>query len=297
MSRNISLPDQINNIKSYDNISQFAKTNINEISLSQNKNNLIIPSISTKNKVLTEIYRNKNLHGSLFFYNKEQKEKEMKNKDYKTKRNKFRHSRMKRNDYQSLFKEIHEYNVFDTEENQIKTLMAKFKERSNKIKGNQLLRRKMALNKLYYLPPDFDSKIKKIKKFKSLDLENYQEKILTSMPKESIEKVEIMNLVQKFRTLKTECDSVKPLPPINIKIIKDHIYNKNKKEIKNFKKTKLRDFLFQTNEPEDEFEKEEKLIKTFRSNKFAPKFKRNKNFDILPAYLRESLNKNLKINL
>ena len=297
MSRNISLTNQINNAKSYDNIKDFSKNNLNENNLSKNNNKLIFPTIATRNKVLTEIYRNKNLHGPLFFYSEEQKEREMNKKFLSPKRNKFSQLKMRRNYNENLFKEINEYNVFNTEDNQMKNLMIQFKERYNKLKVDKLKRRKIVLNKLYDLPPEFDDIIKKAKKFKTLDLENYQGKILTAMPVESIGKVEIMNLVSKLNVLKSECDSVKPLPPINIKIIEDHVYNKNKEEIKNVKKMKLKEFLKQTNEPKDEFEKEEKLIKNIRSYKVLPKFKRNKNYDFLPGYLRESLNKNLKFHL
>ena len=110
-------------------------------------------------------------------------------------------------------------------------------------------------------------------------------------------KEKIMDLVQNFNNLKHECDSVKPLPPINLRIIEDHVYNQNKVNKINVKKMRLREFLEQSNEPKDEFEEEEKLIKSIKSYKVLPKFKRNKNYDFLPSYLRESLNKNLKFHL
>ena len=104
-----------------------------------------------------------------------------------------------------------------------------------------------------------------------------------------------MDLVQNLKNLKYECDSVKPLPPINVKIIEDHIYKKiNSKSVK---KMNLKEFLKHTNEPKDEYEKEQRVIKNLKSYKVLPKSKRNKNYDFLPSFLRESLNKNLRFHL
>ena len=100
---------------------------------------------------------------------------------------------------------------------------------------------------------------------------------------------------QSFHNLKYVCGCVKPLPHINVKIIEDHVYKKNNS--KSVKKMNLMEFLGQSNEPKDEFEKEERIIKNLRSFKALPKFKRNKNYDFMPFYLRESLNKNLKFHL
>ena len=104
-----------------------------------------------------------------------------------------------------------------------------------------------------------------------------------------------MDLVQNLKNLKYECDSVKPLPPINVKIIEDHIYKKSNS--KSVKKMNLKEFLQHTNEPKDEYEKEQRIIKNLKSYKVLPKFKRNKNYDFLPSFLRESLNKNLRFHL
>ena len=138
--------------------------------------------------------------------------------------------------------------------------------------------------------------MKEARRFKSLDLDKYQKKILSSVPYNCIGKNEILDLVDTFRTLKNECDSVKPFPAINIKIIKDHILKKNKTQ-KSDKEMRLKDFLNQNRKPKDEFEKEQKLIKDMKCFKVTPKFKRNKNYDILPLHIREALNKNLKLHL
>ena len=43
----------------------------------------------------------------------------------------------------------------------------------------------------------------------------------------------------------------------------------------------------------DDFEKEEKIIKDIKSHKSQPRTKRNKNFDMLPEYIREIFTKKL----
>ena len=45
--------------------------------------------------------------------------------------------------------------------------------------------------------------------------------------------------------------------------------------------------------PLDEFEKEERLIKSLKSFKSHPKRRRNKNFDIMPQYIRDIFSKNV----
>ena len=173
--------------------------------------------------------------------------------------------------------------------------MLQFYEKERKKKISKLHRRKIALNRLYDISIESNNRIMEAKKFKSLNLEDYQENILTSIPVKSMGQGVIMDLVQSLQNLKHECDSVKPLPPINVKLIEDHVYKKN--NAKSVKKMSLKEFLGQSNDPKDEYEKEQRIIKNLRSYKVLPKFKRNKNYDFLPNYLRQSLNKNLKFHL
>ena len=56
------------------------------------------------------------------------------------------------------------------------------------------------------------------------------------------------------------------------------------------KKKNYKDFMIRK-QPLDEFEKEERLIKKLKSYKSVPKKKRNKNFDVLPQYIRDVFNK------
>ena len=273
------------------NLQNLKKSSKNLIGLSKKYR---LPIITSNNPVLKEIYKNKKEHGPLYIFTSEQaklsKPKQNKNN------NRYAQSYLKKYDLEKTEnEETQDYNVFNAEDKIIKELMSKFYEKRNKTKLNKLNRRKNALNKLYDLTPESKERIFEAKKIKSLDLDDYQANILTSIPSKSIGQGGIMDLVQNLKTLKYECDSVKPLPPINIKIIEDHVYNKN--NCKSVKKMNLKEFLKQSNEPKDEYEKEQRVIKNLRSYKILPKFKRNKNYDFLPSYLRESLNKNLRFHL
>ena len=105
----------------------------------------------------------------------------------------------------------------------------------------------------------------------------------------SVEQGEIMRLIQNFNEIKIDSNNVKALPPINIDIIKDHVYNERKRLL--LKKKKMKDLIVKK-DPLDEFEKEERLIKSLKSFRSVPRKRRNKNFDILPQYIREIFDKN-----
>ncbi len=261
--------------------------------ISLSKKNLFLPNISSNNKILREIYRNKKLHGPIFLFTQAQKNM---NKAKTKKNRKAKQTYIKMYEIERDKKEDkHDFNVFYSQDEIIRNLMNQFNEKVNKRRENKIIRRKDALNKLYEISSQCSRNMIEAKKCKTLELEDYQENILSSMPAKSMEQGGIMDLVQNLKHLKNECDSVKPLPPINIKIIEDHVYKKNNS--KSVKRMNLKEFLEQSNEPKDEYEKEQKLIKHLRSFKVLPKFKRNKNYDFLPEYLRESLNKNLKFHL
>ena len=181
------------------------------------------------------------------------------------------------------------YNVFSNEDHLIKNLLNQFKEKNEKDKIPKIIRKKMAFNRLYNITEGSSEKLKDVKKSKKkYSLEEYQENILKSVDANSVDQGEIMKLIQSFNDIKIESNNVKALPPINIDIIKDHVYKK--KPVKPRKKN-LRDIM-KRQEPLDEFEKEERLIKNLRSYKSVPKRRRNKNLDILPQYIRDIFAKN-----
>jgi hypothetical protein len=182
-----------------------------------------------------------------------------------------------------------EYNVFSNEDHLIKDLLNQFKEKNEKDKIPKIIRKKMAFNRLYNITEGSSEKLKDVKKSKKkYSLEEYQENILKSVDANSVDQGEIMKLIQSFNDIKIESNNVKALPPINIDIIKEHVYKK--KPVKPRKKN-LRDIM-KRQEPLDEFEKEERLIKNLRSYKSVPKRRRNKNLDILPQYIRDIFAKN-----
>ena len=182
-----------------------------------------------------------------------------------------------------------EYNVFSNEDHLIKDLLNQFKEKNEKDKIPKIIRKKMAFNRLYNITEGSSEKLEDVKKSKKkYSLEEYQENILKSVDANSVDQGEIMKLIQSFNDIKIESNNVKALPPINIDIIKEHVYKK--KPVKPRKKN-LRDIM-KRQEPLDEFEKEERLIKNLRSYKSVPKRRRNKNLDILPQYIRDIFAKN-----
>ena len=190
--------------------------------------------------------------------------------------------------YNNTTEEKDDFNVFANEDDKIKALMSKFKEKKAKDKIPKLIRRKMAFNKLYNITDSSVEQLKSVKKSKrKYSLAEYQENMLKSVNVKSVEKSEIMKLVENFNEIKIDSYNTKALPPINIDIIKDHVYRKKNliKRKKNFK-----DFMIRK-QPLDEFEKEEKLIKKLRSYKTVPKRKRNNNLDLLPLYIRDAFAK------
>ena len=183
-----------------------------------------LPKIDIQNNILNEIYKNKKLHGPLHLFTESDK-KFQKPKGYKSNKN-FSYLKLDKN---SNIKSQN-YNVFGYEDEQIKELMNNFRKELKQKKISKLIKRKNALNKLYNITPQYNIKMQEARKLKSLDLDDYQKKILSSVPYNCIGKNEILDLVDTFKTLKYECDSVKPFPAINIKIIKEHILKKNKTE-------------------------------------------------------------------
>ena len=176
------------------------------------------------------------------------------------------------------------YNVFANEDHVIKDLLLKFKEKNEKDKIPKLIRKRMAFNRLYNITDSSIEKLNHVKSRKKLfTLEEYQENILKAVNVNSVEQSEIMKLIESFNEIKIDSNNVTALPPININIIKDHVYKKKKilPKKKNFKD------MLKRKGPLDEFEKEERLIKQLRSYKSVPKRRRNKNFDILPQYIRD----------
>ena len=251
---------------------------INEKSKSSKKSSL--PPIRTFQQIVKEIENRKPKEiGSLFLFNKSQKRR---------KQNKFLYSNnILQTEVEKVDpEEIRTFNVFSSEDKEIKDLMLQL-EKNNKNKLlPKLTRKRRILNKLYGLTPTIKTKLTNARHHKNLSLDTYQENILYSIDDDFIEQSNVMDLMQSFDELKLQSDSVKPLPPINVDIIYEHVLNKPQNiKPKNFN---LKDYLNNVcDEPMDDFEKEQKLINNIKNYNFFPKKKRNKNLEKMPLFIRE----------
>lgn len=194
-------------------------------------------------------------------------------------------------------KSIEDFNVFLNEDNFIKSLMDKFNYKSQpKIPKKE--KRKQIFNKLYGINPKFIERMDKAKRNKDLPLEEYQANTFRILTTNDISKSELNDLAFSLKNLRIQSESVSPLPPFKINLIYDHVYKTNNNNNKKRKLNKLsfKQILYESTEPKDEFEKEEKLIKKLMSYRTTHITKRDKAFDILPEYLKDALSKRFKHN-
>lgn len=255
---------------------------IESILLSKQKRKVHLPKIKKASHFLSEIVRKKINEGDSIFLTTKRK-----NNSIMKKRNK-NLKIIKSYAEKSGFNEINDYNVFNNEDNFIQDLMKKFYQKSQK-QIPVIERRKLAFNKLYDITPEENERIKKAKHKKFLSLEEYQTNVMTALSPGSISRRKMMDLAQNLNELKLDVDSMKPLPKINIDIIYDHVYSKNNS--KSLKKMSIRDIISRQDLPKDQYEKEERLIKSIKNFKVIPKKKRNKNLDCMPLYIRTLFSK------
>ena len=218
--------------------------------------------------------------------------------------NEFKTARLKkRKNYSSInsyndkgAKVLEEFNIFNNEDNFIKDLMEKFNSKSQpKIPKKE--KKIEVLNKLYGIDPLFNKRMKLAKRNKLLPLEEYQANTFKILTKNDIGKTELFDLAYNLKHLRLQSESVSPLPPINLNIIYDHVYATNINRGKKINKMSIKQLINEGNEPKDEFEKEEKLIKQMMSYKAIHRGKRNKAYDVLPEYLKSALSKRFKKNI
>ena len=189
---------------------------------------------------------------------------------------------------------IKNYNVFETEDEYIKKIMFKLYIHENIKKQNEKEKKRMVLDKIYGFSPYHTQSMNKAKRKKFLPLKDYQDNILIAFAKNynNIDNGKFIDLIQSFKDLRAETESVIPLPKINIDIIKNHVYTKGP----NLKKKTIKEFFLKDKTPLDEFEKENIIINKLKTQRYVSQTrnKRNKNFDILPQYLKEKFNNQIK---
>jgi hypothetical protein len=187
----------------------------------------------------------------------------------------------------SRLKEYLNYNVFNEKDIEIKDLVAKFDNQEKQKKINRLQKRKVILNKLYGITPQYLEVIKFAKNQKHLSLEDYQDTIMTAFSSNGMYSSEsLSDLNHRFKNIRTEIESVTPFPQINIKNIVKHF--KSNKKRKNDNMLRLKDFLTKTKVPQDEFEEDEQKIislKFKKNNRFITR-KENDRLYMLPEHIR-----------
>ena len=194
------------------------------------------------------------------------------------------------------FKNLITFNSHKQEDLNIQKQIMKSNQKRKEMKMSNKMKQRKILDKLYGVTPLYTHKYHKTQKQKNLDLESYQNNLLNFFSTETnIDKRDFMDLLQNFDEIKENSASVNPLPKINVDNIIDHV--KNQKKGKNDKMLTLKEYLNKNkNRKKDEFEKEQELIEKSKKFKVIPKKKRNRNLDLLPPYLREVLNKQLKFH-
>ena len=206
--------------------------------------------------------------------------------------------RMPRIKLKSNVDALKKYNVFETEDDFIQKIMYKLYIHDKKKKQNEKVKKRKVLDRIYGFSPYHTQSIRKAKSKKYLPLKDYQDNILVTFAQnfKTIEQGKFLDLVQEFKYLRAETESIIPLPKININNIRNHVLTKG---AKNLKKMSFKDYIFQDIGNLDEFEKENLLINKLKRQKYISHtslMKRNKNFDILPQYLKDRLNAQSKFN-
>ena len=206
--------------------------------------------------------------------------------------------RMPRIKLKSNVDALKKYNVFETEDDFIQKIMYKLYIRDKKKKQSEKVKKREVLDRIYGFSPYHTQSIPKAKSKKYLPLKDYQDNILVTFAQnfKTIEQGKFLDLVQEFKYLRAETESIIPLPKININNIRNHVLTKG---AKNLKKMSFKDYIFQDIGNLDEFEKENLLINKLKRQKYISHtslMKRNKNFDILPQYLKDRLNAQSKFN-
>jgi len=142
------------------------------------------------------------------------------------------------------------------------------------------------LDKIYGINKKFLFYNAKLKKDKSHDLEKYQDNILRASSI-NLSKENMLKLSSNLKSIKINCEQIKPLPPINFRTLINHsLDEKNRKKIFGLKanQKKFKDM--------DDYEKEVFMIKTnMRHEKLYSSNNKliYKMYEILPEHVVDSL--------
>ena len=151
---------------------------------------------------------------------------------------------------------------------------------------------RIRLNALYGYDKNFIKSKRYLKKNKLLiDLENYQDDIL-KVAQRNLSKDHLLKLYTELKSIKSNAEMVKPLPPINYPALIFHSCNEDKKDRRK-NKSKM-NFVNKKFQDLDDYEKE--LYKIKKSNEFKrAKIVRNKRlykiYEILPEHVIDVLYK------
>ena len=271
--KNYDLPS----FRKFKKLKSLNTNSLKTLQISNHENNLKpkLQEISLTKKLISDIKKNKNLS---FFITDQS--------GLKVNRRVFR----KRIHLKKLssFGQFLNYNVFNEKDAEIKDLIDKFNKQMEKKKMNKMERRKNILNKLYGITPKYNKILKNSKSQKKLSLEEYQDNILLAFNSNGNYNIEtIGQLYQKFKNIKTDVENVVPYPKINIKNIVSHFKKGIKRE--SDKKMRIKDFISKSNEPQDEFEKDERKIISLRFKKINNHMSKiqNDNLFVLPIHIRK----------
>ena len=158
------------------------------------------------------------------------------------------------------------------------SLMAKFDAEYIIAALNKRNNERDRLNKLYGITSEYINKVEEAKNKKYLSLKNYQSNILDAYSfNEKNSEQSIRELSNKFNDLRQDIESIIPFPKIKLKTMFNHIKNQEKKN----KILSVKSYINKVNEPKDDYEKEEELIKSLRlksKNSSKLKFKSVSNF-------------------
>ena len=158
------------------------------------------------------------------------------------------------------------------------SLMAKFDAEYIIAALNKRNNERDRLNKLYGITSEYINKVEEAKNKKYLSLKNYQSNILDAYSfNEKNSEQSIRDLSNIFNDLRQDIESIIPFPKINLKTMFNHIKNQEKKN----KILSVKSYINKVNEPKDDYEREEELIKSLmlKSKNFSKlKFKSVSNF-------------------